>query len=284
MITTEFDAVISGAGISFASPSELPGAEGLKRQAWKSLADSLGLWNDKWLQEVEENLAISIKEGEGIRLEEFFAVLGGADLLNVLVLNYQVLASTAYNVNHAALADLNLGRAFTFNIDTLLATAGSNSRQLHGRWDCPETIRTTIRSYLSGFSSDDEEAFSAAVAGQKLLVIGYGGRDRDFISAMRRYPPVCVTWVAPEKVLYEDVRKLRDELAQNPDFKFEHVPKTAEVYLSERLEAVGIARRDSGTELSANTHPDPLRKLRIELHKTNRNVRLLAVVARRVLW
>jgi len=195
---TRFHTVVTGAGISFEAPSNLPTSEALATMAWEVLAATVDLQAN-----VVEEVSRRILD-QTLRLEQLLDVMtvGGHGVpLEVLVSAYAAVESTAFNRNHVALSRLSGARHFTVNMDTLLEEAAAANHQaidvthLHGQWDQPGEISTTISQYLAQLAPDLESEFRAALGGRDVLVAGYSARDRDIQPLFLKYPPASLTWL-----------------------------------------------------------------------------------------
>jgi hypothetical protein len=250
-VVVKFDAVLVGAGISIGAPAHLPDGDELSALAWRTLASTFDARVAEQLRAVRGSLRQPVNGERGVRLEQLLEVLSGAIPLRTLVGVYEVLDTARWNGNHAALARLELDTVFTVNMDTLLERAfashksGTDVVHLHGVWDQPSTIVTTIGQYLDGLDPAVERQFATGVESKRLLVMGYSGRDRDLTTALRRHAPATLTWLAldPKSLTEEAVRLLADLTALGT--LVELVYGTAEAYLTGLLARQGVAYSDS---------------------------------------
>lgn len=198
VIQRDFHTVITGAGISFEAPSNLPSGEQLAAACWEVLAETVGLPD-----ELVDVVAGRIMERK-LRLEQLLDVMtfGGHGMpLHALVTAYLAVESDAFNPNHERLSYLQGVRHFTVNMDTLLESAAETRRwdldiiHLHGRWDHPSEISTTISQYLAALDPGVEREFGDALSAKSVLVAGYSARDRDIQPLFLKYPPASLTWL-----------------------------------------------------------------------------------------
>ncbi|SFS16986.1 hypothetical protein SAMN04487846_3418 [Microbacterium sp. cf046] len=197
--------------------------------AWESLAMTVDV-------PALATKAISQKITEkGLRLEQLLDVMtmGPHGMpLTVLVTAYIAVESNAFNRNHSRLAGLPDVRHFTVNMDTLLEEAADAQHQsidithLHGRWNAPHEISTTISQYLAELGPAVEADFASALLGKHVVVAGYSARDRDIQPLLLKYPPASLTWLvypsegenpsdpvaARSKELEPEARRLLDAL------------------------------------------------------------------------
>lgn len=95
--------MITGAGISFEAPSNMPSSERLATLAWEALARSVG---------VPPNLVAAVSgriNDRLLRLEQLLDLMtfGGQGMpLDVLVTVYNALDSNVFNMNHLRLSSL----------------------------------------------------------------------------------------------------------------------------------------------------------------------------------
>jgi hypothetical protein len=101
-IATEFDVVITGAGISFDSPSSLPGAPELAGEVWKALRDSIPSSVDG---ELNEKVSWRLRD---VRMEQFLELITkrGTIPARIVVDAYRLVGGAAFNENHRRLAAL----------------------------------------------------------------------------------------------------------------------------------------------------------------------------------
>lgn len=197
-----FDTVLTGAGISFEAPSNLPSGEELAAAAWEVLAQTVGLPS-----ELVDDVTHRIQE-RALRLEQLLDVMtfgGNGVPLEVLVTAYVAVESDAYNSNHERLSYLPGVHHFTVNMDTLLEIAAETRgwdihiTHLHGRWNHPGEISTTISQYLAELDPTLEREFGDAINDKNVLVAGYSARDRDIQPLFLKFPPASLTWLVYPK-------------------------------------------------------------------------------------
>lgn len=227
--------VLTGAGISVRSPSNLPtGAQ---------FRDALVL---ALLQAVSPDLSdvASALQSRPI-LRTRLAKLGMESMLQILsdrigrrtLALLDVLKSTKPNPNHVALAQASwISAIFTLNFDRLQEVALRRARRkfkrcvieeeytniaplatefsickLHGSIEQPETIMATLRQLGRPLTSARHNHFISRLAGAPLLVLGYGGRDFDINAALRDSHPHIVYWLIrnPSKIDAEIAEVLR---------------------------------------------------------------------------
>ena len=228
-VPTEFQIVITGAGISRDAPADLPGAEDLTLEVWNALASSFDPTIDPGL-----DAAVRRRLGS-MRMEQVLELVTQGRALPVrLVVNvYRRVGNAAFNENHLRLAALDV-QHFTLNMDSLIEDAGPGARvvHLHGRWNRPKTIRTTVGHYSRGLSRRLTHRFGRALKGSNVLVIGYSGRDLDVITMFGRYRPAFITWVNRDPEEWErEVQHLRAEYDRDSPDHFKVEPLWAGEYL-----------------------------------------------------
>ncbi|MFV0533585.1 MAG: SIR2 family protein, partial [Cumulibacter sp.] len=267
--SSEFDVVLTGAGISIDAPAELPSAAQLVDEVWTTLCKSLGGLVDADLQRKRVRPQL-----EQMRMEQFLEILSGPGGIptRILVNVYQLVGGAAYNENHLRLATLDATH-FTLNMDTLIedAAPGIHVVHLHGVWNRPRSIRTTVTHYSKGLSRRLRARFGMAIRGKSVLVIGYSGRDTDVIPLFDEYPPKKITWVGPNVAGWEaEVQTLKRRYDSTPDSDFTAVGEKAGEYLPKLVPNVPAA---TGTKL-----PHPPTNLDRDLAtKTTRAQRVIAV-------
>lgn len=268
-VSTEFDVVLTGAGISIDAPAKLPSAAELVDEVWGALRKSLGGLVDDDLQKKRVRPQL-----EKMRMEQFLEILSGPGGVpaHILVNVYRLVGGAAYNDNHLRLATLD-AMHFTLNMDTLIEDAAPGIRvvHLHGVWNRPRSIRTTVTHYSKGLSSRLRARFGRAIRGKNVLVIGYSGRDTDVIPVFDDYPPKNITWVGPNVADWErEVQILRRRFDSEPRSHFTPVGEKAGAYLPTLVPTVPAA---TGAKL-----PHPPTNLDCDLTtKTTRAQRVIAV-------
>lgn len=240
----DYDVVISGAGISMDAPSSLPSGDALALRAWELVlnqADTQDLW--------AVCAPVGVRFGEGmalLRLEYLMELLGESLPLEHLVSIYRALGDAAPNANHYGLAEAPPHDHYTLNMDTLLETAGFQEHRLthlHGRWDRPDSIITTIGQYARLLPPGVGRHFRNSLAGKRVLVLGYSGRDLDVFPALLDAAPAVITWVLhPGSTLTEPVQASLDLLADQGSTEVRFVSRTV-------LEAVGVRGGLTPTQL-----------------------------------
>lgn len=268
-VSTEFDVVLTGAGISFDAPAKLPSPAELVDEVWRALRKSLDGLVDDDLQKnrVQPQL-------ENMRMEQFLEVLSGPGAIpaRILVNVYRLVGGAAHNDNHSRLAALDATH-FTLNMDTLIEDAAQGTRvvHLHGVWNRPSSIRTTVTHYSKGLSRRLRTRFGRAIRGRNVLVIGYSGRDTDVIPVFDEYRPQNITWVGPNVTGWErEVQVLRRRYDSEPDSHFTTVGEKAGAYLPRLVPTVPTA--------TGAKRPHPPTNLDHDLAtKTTRAQRVIAV-------
>lgn len=243
-----FHTVISGAGISTSLPSALPTGADLADIAWRILIRDVDIDAS-----VVECVQGRIKSDD-LRLEQLLNVMmvGKVGMpLDALVTVYASVKSAEFNYLHARLTELDGAIHFTVNMDTLLESAASAQHirttlfHLHGRWDEPSSIITTISQYLDRLDPESEQLFGRALANKRVLVTGYSARDRDIYPLLKKYPPAELTWlVYPSKgtqQLTPDQRRakelspeaitLLDDLRRSGSTKVTEIRETTSAFL-----------------------------------------------------
>jgi SIR2-like domain len=225
----EFQTVISGAGISRDKPADLPAAEDLAAHVWEALRDSLG-------RDISDELSktVSLRLGT-MRMEQILELLTGPSAIppRLVVHVYRLVGNAPFNANHLRLGALDT-KHFTLNMDTLLEEAAPGARviHVHGRWNRPRSIRTTVTHYSRGLSRSLSRKLGRALRDKDVLVIGYSGRDLDVITMFDRYPPRKITWVNRDPGKWEpEVLALQRTYDSDSDREFCVEPKWASEYL-----------------------------------------------------
>jgi len=127
----------------------------------------------------------STRQEPALRLELVLELLARELDPKVLVGVFGLLEVGEPNINHAALALSDARRIVTTNQDLLLEDAarrvGRRRRvlHLHGRFDQPRSIIALLSQYVDGLPAPTSDAFTKAVDGRHVVVVGYSGRDRD---------------------------------------------------------------------------------------------------------
>jgi len=228
-VSCEFQTVVTGAGISVDPPSNLPAAEALIEEVWHALRQSLS-------GDLSDSLASAIESRiKRLRMEQTLELLTGPSALPVrlVVQVYRLVGNALFNTNHLRLASLDVDH-FTLNMDTLLEEAGPGAKvtHVHGVWNRPRSIRTTVTHYSRGLSWRLTRKFGKALRDKDVLVLGYSGRDLDVITLFERYPPKSITWVNRNPGSWErEVQVLRQRFDADPAREFLVEPKWAGEYL-----------------------------------------------------
>lgn len=270
-IVTDFAVVLTGAGISFDPPSSLPRAEVLALEVWSAVRDSLG-------ELVDADLDAKVRQRLGsVRMEQFLELLTKKETIptGIIIDVYQLVAGAAYNENHQRLAAIR-AKHFTVNMDTLIEDADHrvDITHLHGRWNEPESIRTTVAHYSQGLDPDLRYQFTAAIRDATVLVIGYSGRDTDVMPLFDDYPPKRLVWVGPNMARWEyEVVQLRERYDRG-DFGPEHCFEPFEMTAGEYLPT--LVRTVQPLTGSTTPHPWPLLRERLERETTSAQ-RIIAI-------
>ncbi len=199
----EFDTVITGAGISMVSPSNLPSGVNLAKSLWEKLYRSCEEEGVKDICEAAEKLLFPLDKSamrKGLRLESICDVLSRYMPFDDIKEIYKAVGAEKYNFNHAALVRLFPNGQITLNLDTLLEAAGkpygaAAPFHLHGIWNQSDTIITTIGQYLGGLSTKASEVLSSALRNKRVLVLGYSGADVDVFPLFEQCPPAYIEWI-----------------------------------------------------------------------------------------
>ena len=124
--------------------------------------------------------------------------------------------------NHAAIALSGASAIVTTNQDLLIEAAARELavrcavQHLHGRFDRPLSIVTFLSQCVEGLPLSTTRAFTKAVEGRPVVVVGYSGRDRDVMPVLATADSVL--WVQhkaqgrPEPPLATEVEILRSQL------------------------------------------------------------------------
>jgi tetratricopeptide (TPR) repeat protein len=207
-----FATVLTGAGISMPAPSVLPSGNTLASVAWRLLNHELGALSSEAIDQVGRRFW----GDDSIRLEQLVDVMTTGVDLQVLVSVYDAVAGAEFNYVHARLIELNPRHLITVNMDTMLEDARDSLHRvqpithLHGVHSDPQSIVTTISQYLEHLPDRLRNELGAALAGQRVLVSGYSGRDRDIMPLLREFAPADITWLV-YPLADEDPTKTRDD-------------------------------------------------------------------------
>lgn len=227
------DVVFTGAGVSMAPPTRLPSGAQLGAVAWQALRESLPEY-----QEILRDTAAVITtptafEAGGLRLEHLMNLIGTVRNNRPLVEIYDLVRGGEPNALHRLISDLP-ARVATANMDRLHEKADGSGEvvlHLHGDVEHEDQISTTIEQYLSGVPAELADPFFEAIAGKRVLVIGWGARDLDIVELFLRHPPAAVHFIE------HGDREPDEEALSGP----------ARAFL-ERLEAAGT--KDAATEVT----------------------------------
>ncbi|MBH0023982.1 SIR2 family protein [Salinibacterium sp. SWN248] len=188
----KYDIVISGAGISLAAPSNVPTGDDLMRNTWDRLIRGLAEAERAVLEPATSAIHSSPAP---IWLEPLAEIVdtrvGERD---ILVSTYVDVSTQKWNVHHQMLTAMD-ALQITLNVDTLLEAAGGEAWHLHGRWDDPASIVTTVRQYSDGLPPKVSLALVAALEHRNVLVLGYSGRDTDVIPILMKTSPKLLHWM-----------------------------------------------------------------------------------------
>jgi tetratricopeptide (TPR) repeat protein len=257
-----FDTVITGAGISMANPSHLPGGPALAKYLWRQLYQLLSPQIQQICMNAEALIFPKNPLNKGLRLESICGILAKYIPFDEIKRIYTAVNSTKYNFNHAALMRLYPNEQLTLNLDTLLETAGDvygitpSITHLHGIWSKPDTIITSISQYLTGLPQIAYYQLKEALLHKRVLVIGYSGADVDIFPQFKLYPPEYIKWIQyKDEALQPDVEEWLSSKTDCPSAV--HIEKTtAQDYLYTLLK-------------DANMMTDDLQKLYIESTATS---------------
>lgn len=185
-----------GAGVSRASPSELPGGADFAGMMFDLITETGPIFLDrKILAKLRSAIAAEL------RLETFFEMLASEIAPHAIFQFFEIFRPAEANFVHLAVTTLSPGVIITANQDLLLERAASLLKRkprilhLHGRCDRIETIVTLISQYLGGLERSVLRRFRSQVSGAHVIVLGYSGRDRDVMAALAAANPKSVTWI-----------------------------------------------------------------------------------------
>lgn len=134
------------------------------------------------------------------------------------------------------------------NMDTLLEESAAAARgslaitHLHGRWNHPEEISTTISQYLAELHPAVEEALAAALSGKRVLVAGYSARDRDIQPLFLKYAPASLTWLVhptSENTSTDPAAIRREELAPEAIYVLDTLRSQGRTAVIEKRTTIG---------------------------------------------
>jgi len=275
----DLDCVLAGAGISFSPPASLPSGDALAHVAWEWM---LGSQDD--LSETLRERSFAALQGDsryqsGLRLEQLMEVLRAVVSAPALYAPYELLRDASPNFVHEQLAHLDVP-VVTVNIDELLESAGcAIVEHLHGRISDPASIVTTISQYSSGLGRESVARLEAVMADQRVLVVGYSGRDRDVLPAVVDAKPKRVTWIVyPGEKLAPEVVDAHARLSRQgsevtvyevdiADELWAHfgAAETQELYKASRVKAPMRTELPPDAAQLLSTYPLPKRRLAIAL-------------------
>jgi tetratricopeptide (TPR) repeat protein len=219
--------LLCGAGISV--PSELPDGQRIARVAFDLVWRGAKAFDPDARDRVRAALDWSSSREPALRLELMLELLGRELDPAALVTVFRLLATAKPSRNHAALALSGASSIVTTNQDLLIeeAARGLNVRcavqHLHGRYDRPGSIITFLSQYVEGLPLSTTRAFTKAVKGQRVVVVGYSGRDRDVMPLLSTADSVL--WVhhrSPgrgQRPLAMEVEVLRSQLGARFEVK-----------------------------------------------------------------
>jgi hypothetical protein len=203
----DFDTILTGAGVSMLSPSDLPSGDELALHLWSAVVECYG--SPALAAIRDESLGRGWPAGGkagGIRLEQLVELLAvdDDDERTKLVAVYGLLKGALPNIQHEAIARLAPRNLVTLNMDLLhecathpRSTADFEVLHLHGDVDHYATIKTAIGQYDSQLDAQVASQLEEALTGKRVLVIGYSGRDTDVIPILARANPAYVEWYEP---------------------------------------------------------------------------------------
>lgn len=188
-----YDVVLTGAGISMDPPSRIPSGNTLMQNTWHRLLKN-GFTPAQLT--VLEGLTMRIDAKDvPIWLEPLVEILDShIQDRDIIFSTYVDVSAQTPNAHHLLLAKLD-AEQITLNMDTLIEAAGGEAWHLHGRWDDPSSIVTTVRQYADGLPVSDQQRLEKALNGKNVLVIGYSGRDTDVMPVLMRSSPARVHWM-----------------------------------------------------------------------------------------
>lgn len=200
LLPTQVDTVLFGAGVSMPLPTRAPGGDELGLFALTALSraargpDSM----------IENRIAERLSRSQ-LRLEKIMQTWADTTQTRTLFKAYELLGPLPPNEDHARLALLarESGAALlTLNIDTCVEHAAELLDvglpaviHLHGVWNDPASIMTTIADYDDGLPPELRAIAAASFADKTVLVIGYSGRDTDVLPLLLEHPPADLHWV-----------------------------------------------------------------------------------------
>ena len=258
----EFDTIITGAGISMASPSNLPGGVALAKLLWRSLSQPCKKEIQIICATAEKLIFPEDKNAKfkGLRLEGLCGVLSRYMPFTEISKVYDAVGSTEYNFNHIALTRLFSNGHITLNLDTLLEIAGKKYMDtnsiihLHGVWNEYDTIITTIGQYLGGLPRRAYHQLATALFNKRVLVIGYSGADIDIFPMFRQYPPRYIKWIKyKNETLMPEVSEWIANLSEHNPSSICVESTTAEEFLFGLMRSSGIMTDDMNTLYQEST-------------------------------
>lgn len=240
-----YDVVLTGAGISIDPPSEVPDGNELVRRTWARLIRDLPGEYIHILRPVTEAFGGSTRPQVPIYLEPLMEVLSvHVESWPILVSTYVDVSTTRFNGNHHMLASLG-AQQITLNMDKLLEAAGASPHHLHGTWDEPESIITTVRQYSDGLPASLWASLVDALSNRNVLVLGYSGRDTDVMPALSSARPKVLHWIHRSPV-GDSVFRLKADLGDAMTF-----------YTGTAREVLEVLQRDqSGVPCHASPPPN----------------------------
>lgn len=188
------DVVFTGAGVSMGPPTALPSGADLTAVAWQAVRESLPDYQAVLSDAAEVISTPTASDDGGLRLEHLMNLIDRVRADRPLVEIYDLVKGGQPNELHALIAELP-AQVATVNMDLLHEAAspgGVNVMHLHGDVDHEDRISTTIEQYLIGVPDALAEPFVDAIAGRRVLVVGWGSRDLDIVELFLRHPPAAV--------------------------------------------------------------------------------------------